>query len=180
MNFSRMPHPPAGRFLSLVTLGAAVALAGCQRGQQLPEDQTKKLIEPVARVEVAPAAPAAAPAAPPGAEAAAAPAAPGAETAAAPAAAAPAPEAAAPAAGGAGDGKGIYDKTCVACHAAGVAGAPKLGDKAAWAPRIAAGGEVLLKSVIGGKGAMPPKGGNTALSDAEVKAAVEYMVAQSK
>jgi cytochrome c5 len=86
--------------------------------------------------------------------------------------------AAAPAA--AADGKTVYEKTCVACHAAAVAGAPKLGDKAAWAPRIATGADALVKSAIAGKGAMPPKGGNTALSDAEIKAAVEYMVAQAK
>jgi cytochrome c5 len=171
MELTRMPGRSARRLFPLVGLAAAVALAGCQRSQSLPEDQTKKLIEPVAKVETAAAAPAA-PAAP-----AAAPAAPAAEAPAAVPAAAPA--AAAAAAGGV-DGKGIYDKTCVACHAAGVAGAPKLGDKAAWAPRLAAGGDALLKSVIAGKGAMPPKGGNTALSDAEVKAAVDYMVAQSK
>ncbi len=97
---------------------------------------------------------------------------------------APAEQAAAPAAAAApavaADGKGIYEKTCLACHAAGVAGAPKLGDKAAWAPRLATGADALLNSVLKGKNAMPPKGGNTALSDAEVKAAVDYMVAQSK
>jgi cytochrome c5 len=61
-----------------------------------------------------------------------------------------------------------------------VAGAPKLGDKAAWAPRIATGMDSLLKSVINGKNAMPPKGGNAALTDAQVKAAVAYMVDQSR
>lgn len=94
--------------------------------------------------------------------------------------AAAAPAAAAPAAAAAADGKAVYDKTCVACHGSGVAGAPKLGDKAAWAPRIATGPDALLNSVLKGKNAMPPKGGNSALSDAEVKAAMEYMVAQSK
>jgi cytochrome c5 len=93
-----------------------------------------------------------------------------------PAAAEPPPSA--PAA--AGDGKTVYDQTCTACHAAGVAGAPKLGDKAAWAPRIATGMDALVKAVIGGKNAMPPKGGNAALTDAQVKAAVAYMVDQSK
>jgi cytochrome c5 len=96
--------------------------------------------------------------------------------AAAPAAAAPATP---PAAAGA-DGKTVYDQTCTACHAAGVAGAPKLGDKAAWAPRIATGMDTLVKSVIAGKNAMPPKGGNAALTDAQVKSAVAYMVDQSK
>ncbi|HEY5634615.1 MAG TPA: c-type cytochrome [Burkholderiaceae bacterium] len=115
----------------------------------------------------------------------------------APAAAAPAPAAAAPAAGPAasapatvaaaaaaapaasGKGKSVYDVACVACHLAGVAGAPKLGDKAAWAPRIATGLDALTASVIKGKGAMPPKAGSSA-SDADLRAAVEYMVAAAK
>ena len=84
----------------------------------------------------------------------------------------------------AADGKGTYDKACMACHAAGVAGAPKLGDKAAWGPRIAQGNDTLyghaLKGFQGKKGFMPAKGGNTALSDADVKASVDYMVGQSK
>ena len=80
----------------------------------------------------------------------------------------------------AADGKSVYEKTCVACHATGVAGAPKLGDKAAWGPRIATGKDALLKSALGGKNAMPPKGGNAALSDADIKAAIDYMVAQAK
>lgn len=78
------------------------------------------------------------------------------------------------------DGKSVYDKACVACHAAGVANAPKLGDKAAWAPRVAQGMDAMLQSVIKGKGAMPPKAGNPALSDAELRAGVEFMVSQSK
>lgn len=77
------------------------------------------------------------------------------------------------------NGKAIYDATCAGCHGAGVAGAPKLGDKAAWAPRIAQGMPALLQNAIKGKGAMPPKGASTA-SDAEIKAAVEYMVGASK
>ena len=68
----------------------------------------------------------------------------------------------------------------MACHMTGAANAPKLGDKAAWAPRIKTGNDALVASVIKGKGAMPPKGGGAALSDAEIKAAVEYLVAQSK
>ena len=77
-------------------------------------------------------------------------------------------------------GKATYDAVCAVCHAAGVAGAPKLGDKAAWAPRIKAGLDALYTSAIKGKGAMPPKGGNTALSDADVSAAVDYMAAAAK
>lgn len=78
------------------------------------------------------------------------------------------------------DGATVYGAVCMACHASGVAGAPKAGDKAAWAPRIATGTAALVKSVLGGKGAMPPKGGAADLSDAEVKAAVEHLVGLSK
>jgi cytochrome c5 len=88
--------------------------------------------------------------------------------------------AAAPAKADAGAGKKLYDTSCMACHAAGVAGAPKLGDKAAWASRTAAGIDGLTASVIKGKGAMPPKGAAMAASDADIRAAVEYMVAQVK
>ena len=80
----------------------------------------------------------------------------------------------------AADGKAVYDKTCVACHATGVANAPKLGDKAAWAPRIATGNAALLASVIKGKGAMPPKAGAADLKDDDIKAAVDYMIAAAK
>lgn len=105
------------------------------------------------------------------------------EAAKAPAAPAPAPQVAqaAPAAKpAAANGKAVYDKVCFACHAQSVAGSPKLGDKAAWAPRIQQGMDTLVQSVVKGKGAMPPKAGNPALSDAEVRAAVEFMVSQSK
>ena len=69
---------------------------------------------------------------------------------------------------------------CVACHAAGVAGSPKFGDKAAWAPRIKTGLDMLTVSVIKGKGAMPPKGGSATSSDADIRSAVEYMVGAAK
>ena len=85
---------------------------------------------------------------------------------------------AAPAA--AADGKSTYDKTCMACHSTGAAGAPKLGDKAAWAPRLKQGIAALHASALKGKGAMPPKGGNTGLPDDAVKAAVDYMAAAAK
>jgi cytochrome c5 len=94
-------------------------------------------------------------------------------------AAAPVAAAAAPA-GGKADGKKIYDTTCAACHAAGVAGAPKFGDKAAWAPRLKSGIDVLYASSLKGKAAMPAKGGNASLGDADVKAAVDYMAAAAK
>ena len=94
-------------------------------------------------------------------------------------AAAPAPGAPAPAAD-AGKGKSVYDSACTVCHAAGVAGAPKAGDKTAWAPRVKTGMAALYTSSLKGKNAMPPKGGNLSLSDADVKAAVDYMVGQVK
>ena len=88
--------------------------------------------------------------------------------------------AAKPAAASASDaGKKVYDTYCAACHVAGVAGAPKFGDKAAWAPRIATGMDALYSAVIKGKGAMPAKGGSPA-SDDDIKAAVQYMVAAAK
>jgi cytochrome c5 len=74
----------------------------------------------------------------------------------------------------------VYDQTCVACHMQSVAGSPKLGDKPAWAPRIDTGMDSLVQSVLKGTGAMPPKGGNASLSEAQVRAAVEFMVSQSK
>jgi cytochrome c5 len=70
----------------------------------------------------------------------------------------------------------LYTQACVACHAAGVAGAPKFGDKAAWAARIGVGVDALTASVIKGKGAMPPKGGAAAASEGDIKAVVQYMV----
>ena len=107
------------------------------------------------------------------------------------AAATPAPSAAAPAAATApaapvqvaaanpGAGEALYKQACMACHAAGVAGAPKFGDKAAWAPRIQTGIDALTTSVIKGKNAMPPKGGSAA-SDADIHSAVVYMVNAAK
>jgi cytochrome c5 len=80
----------------------------------------------------------------------------------------------------AADGKAVYEKTCVACHASGVANAPKLGDKAAWGPRVSAGKAALVATVKTGKGAMPPKAGNAALTDDEIGAAVDYMLATVK
>jgi len=99
--------------------------------------------------------------------------------AAAPAATPSASAAAAPVVGKT-DGKATYDKTCAVCHATGLAGAPKFGDKAAWAPRIATGLDTLHNSALHGKNAMPPKGGNLALTDTDVTAAVDYIVAAAK
>ena len=81
---------------------------------------------------------------------------------------------------GAANGKAVYDETCHVCHATGLAGSPKFGDKAAWAPRIATGIDALHKAAINGLNAMPPRGGNASLTDAQVKAAVDYMVSAAK
>jgi len=73
----------------------------------------------------------------------------------------------------------LFAQVCSTCHTPGIAGAPKVGDKAAWAPRIAQGIDALTANAIKGKGAMPPKGGSSA-SDADIKAVVTYMVNASK
>lgn len=78
------------------------------------------------------------------------------------------------------NGKAVFEANCAVCHVPGVANAPKFGDKAAWAPRIETGIDNLYRSALNGKNIMPAKGGNAALADAEVKAAVDYMVSQSK
>jgi len=96
-----------------------------------------------------------------------------------PAAAIPAPAPAKTVAAG-GAGKSTFDTACAACHGTGVAGAPKFGDKTAWAPRVGAGRPALYASALKGKGAMPPKGGNAALPDDAVKAAVDYMVSAAR
>lgn len=101
-------------------------------------DQAESRIQPVARFELAKAAPAAA--------------------------------------AGPKDGATVFNSVCGACHNTGVAGAPKVDDKAAWGPRIAQGKDALYKSAIAGKGAMPPKGGAADLSDDEIKGAVDYVL----
>ena len=82
------------------------------------------------------------------------------------------------------DGRKVYQASCVACHGAGIAGAPMVGNAAAWMSRIEAGADSLYTNAINGfqgsSGVMPGKGGNSALSDDEVKAAVDYMVSQSQ
>ena len=146
-------------------IGRAVVYMANQAGGTLPEP---KMPAPAtaAATEAAPAA-AAAPVTP--------------TTAAVPVAAAVVAAAAPAAAAAKSDAvPALYTTICSACHIAGVANAPKIGDKAAWAPRLAAGVDGLTASVIKGKGAMPPKGGAAAASEDEIKAVVSYMVANAK
>lgn len=126
----------------------------------MSEEAISKRIKPVGDVELADASAPSAPAA---------------------AAAAPAPAATpAPAAVAKVDGQAVFDKACNVCHGAGIAGAPKAGDKGAWSARIAQGKPTLYEHAIKGIRAMPAKGGNAALSDDEVKAAVDVMVGMAK
>jgi len=92
-------------------------------------------------------------------------------------AAAPTPEKS-----GSANGKSIYSKSCIACHLAGVAGAPKLGNKDAWAPRIAKGMDALLKSAVNGVTgtAMPPRGTCADCTDEDLRSAIEFMVSKSQ
>ena len=80
----------------------------------------------------------------------------------------------------AADGEDVYASVCRKCHRTGIDDAPKTGDKAAWAPRIAQGNATLYKTAIAGKGAMPPKGGAVDLSDDEIKGAVDHLLGLSK
>ncbi|HHH44551.1 MAG TPA: cytochrome c5 family protein [Gammaproteobacteria bacterium] len=83
-------------------------------------------------------------------------------------------------AGTASADKAIYDSKCSACHATGVAGAPKFGDKEAWAPRIATGMDTLLAVATKGKGAMPPKGTCMDCTEEQLKSTIQYMVDAAK
>lgn len=80
----------------------------------------------------------------------------------------------------AADGKTVYGQACAACHASGLAGAPKLGDKSGWTPRLGAGKTALVATVVKGKGAMPPNAGNASLSEGDIRVAVDYMLDQVK
>jgi cytochrome c5 len=161
----------------------AVVYLADQAGATWKEPAPTQTASSAAPAAAAPATPAPAPAP---AAAASAPAATATATtaASASASAASAPSAGAPAAtataSAGGEGKAVYDQTCHVCHATGLAGSPKFGDKAAWAPRIATGTDKLYNAALHGLNAMPPKGGNTSLTDAQVKAAVDYMVAAAK
>jgi cytochrome c5 len=176
-----MPTKGGNPDLENVEVERAVVYMANQGGAKFKEPAVPAAgAAPAAGPTAAPAAANAATAAPvAAAPASATPAA--APAAAAPAAAAPAP-AAAPALASADAGKALFNSACIACHGAGIAGAPKLGDKAAWAPRVKQGNAVLyehaLKGFQGKAGVMPPKGGSSA-PDADVKAAVDFMVASS-
>lgn len=176
-----MPAKGGNPDLDDVEVARAVAYMGNQAGAKFTEPEAKAI--PVAAAGTAAAVVAAAP----DTATAAAVAAPATSTQAAtamPAAAAmPVPAAAAPVKVSADAGKKLYDGVCMACHAAGVAGSPKFGDKLAWADRIKQGAPVLYEHAIKGyqgkAGVMPAKGGSAA-SDEEVKAAVDYMTAAAK
>ena len=158
--------PQGGGDFSDTEIARAVAYMANSAGANFAEPAAPAA--GAAAAEVAPAAPAAAPVAATEAPAPAAQA----------VAAAPAP--AAPVAAASANGEALYKQACQVCHAAGVAGAPKLGDKAAWAPRLTAGMDALVNSVTKGKGAMPPRGGAAQASDADLRSAVEYMTATVK
>ncbi len=83
-----------------------------------------------------------------------------------------------------GDTKSEYESKCTACHGFGIAGAPRLGDRESWAPRIAQGNDILYDHAIDGftgeKGVMPPKGGFTDLTEEQVRAIVDFMVVEGQ
>lgn len=90
------------------------------------------------------------------------------------------PKGAAPViASGSADGESIYKATCFACHGVGVAGAPMLGKKDQWVPRVANGLDALMNTALNGRGAMPARGGNPSLSDDAIRAAILYMTKES-
>lgn len=157
-----MPAKGGNPDLDNVEVARAVVFMANKSGASFKEPAAPALAAAAATAEAPAAAPAAAPVAAP---------------AAAPAAAA------VPAVASADAGKNTYNAACIACHGAGIAGAPKTGDKAAWAARIQQGNATLYEHAIKGyqgkAGVMPPKGGSSA-SDAEVKAAVDFMVAAAK
>lgn len=173
----------------LTGLAAAIVLAACGKNESPTAPPTPSTSPGTsattppptgsASTSPAPGVAASGPAAAPSASASATPGASASAPAASPSGSASAPTATATAAT---PGEDTYNKTCMACHGTGVAGAPKLGDKADWMPRLTQGKQVLyehaIKGYTGAKGVMPPKGGATNLSDEEVRAAVDFMVAR--
>ena len=177
-----MPAKGGNPALSDFEVARAVVYMANKSGASLPEPAApaEEGAKKEADAAPAPAAQAAAPAAPAPAAAVPAAAAPAAAApaAAAPAAAAPAPEQKAAAVNPAGEQ--LYKTVCFACHATGVANAPKFGDKAAWAPYISTGMDAMVKVAMTGKGAMPPKGGAANASEDDIRAAVQFMVNAAK
>ncbi len=170
-----MPAKGGNPTLSDYEVARAVVYMANKSGASLPEPAAPA--EEGAKKEEAAAPAAAAPAAAAPAPAAAAPAV------AAPAAAAPAPAAAAPAPQQAAvnpAGEKLYKSVCFACHATGVANAPKFGDKAAWEPYIKTGMDAMVKIAMQGKPPMPPKGGAATATEEDIRAAVQYMVDAAK
>lgn len=162
--FKAMPPKGGNPSLDSIEVARAVAFMANKSGAKFTEPAAPTATAPAAAAKTSKAAPALAMA-----------------TSAAPAASTAAAAAAPTAAAGAkADGAKVYAAGCNVCHATGVAAAPKLGDKAAWAPRLGQGVDALTASVIKGKGAMPPRGTVATASDAELRAAVEYMVASVK
>ena len=162
----------SSKYLLLVatTLVAALGLSGCggEAPGELSDEQRAALVErikPVVSLSDLTSATGVAAAVESAAPAAAEP---------APAATAAAPAAASAAA----DMKGLYDAKCMMCHTTGAAGAPKIGDAAAWEPRIANGLDALVASAKAGKGAMPPNGGS-AYSEEQMRQVIEYILAES-
>lgn len=165
--FKAMPAKGGNPNLDSIEVARAVAFMGNKSGG--------KFKEPAAPVASAPTA-----AAPVGASSSPAVPAPSVAMPAATAAAAKGAAAKGAVATAKVDGAKVFASGCNVCHTAGVAGAPKLGDKAAWAPRMGQGIDALTAAVIKGKGAMPPRGAVANASDAELRGAVEYMVATVK
>ncbi|MDR3055980.1 MAG: c-type cytochrome [Zoogloeaceae bacterium] len=166
-----MATPYSFRSILYATLAVAIlpTLVACSSGND-GQEGVENRIKPVASFELPAVETEATPAVATEGEAAAE----------APAVEAPASEAeaAAPAAGR--DAPTVYALVCHTCHDIGLAGAPKKGDKAAWAPRIATGKEALYTAILKGKGAMPAKGGNPTITDAEAKGTVDYLVDLAK
>ena len=163
------------KFLPLIIVAA---LAGCGQKTPVAADASASAAASPAVTET-PAATASAPTPSAPMAAAEAPAAPAVPAASAPAAVAAVAAGPAPSADDLAKGEKVYTATCVACHAAAVLGAPKFGDKALWAPRIAQGKDTLYSHALNGFKMMPPRGGNAALKDDEVKAGVDYMVSKA-
>ncbi|MFY2607116.1 c-type cytochrome [Achromobacter ruhlandii] len=178
-----MPAKGGNPTLSDFEVARAVVYMANKSGGSLPEPAAPAEEGAKKEADAAPAAPAAAAAAAAPAAAAAAAAAPAAAAAAAPAAAAPAPAPApAPQQAAAVNpaGEKLYKSVCFACHATGVANAPKFGDKAAWEPYIKTGMDAMVKVAMQGKPPMPPKGGAANASEDDIRAAVQYMVDAAK